>query len=378
VVAELLARGAAYRDWLSPAQLEQARDLARAEGQNFVSPWRDRNPAEGNLERPHVDPVPAALNGETIVHDLVQGEVRFADKDLDDLVLLRSDGAPTYNLAVVVDDHDMGVTHVIRGDDHLNNAARQQLIYEALGWPVPAFAHIPLIHGPTGAKLSKRMGAGGRRVRGHGLPARGRAQLPGPARLVARRRRDLLRRRPRNGSTSPASTAPRPLDWDKLNFLNATTCATPTTPLVGSCWSSWRARASRRGGRARVARAPPLVKERAKTSSNWPTRSPFALSDARWSSTPRLAATRRASGRAARRLTAALETADVGARPARRRSHASRRRRRRGRASSARLSRRSVGRARPRRAGGDAGGARPRGGAGPAARRPWTGAPEAL
>ena len=99
------------------------------------------------------------LEGETVVDDLVKGPVRFQNKELDDLVLLRSDGAPTYNLAVVVDDHDMGVTHVIRGDDHLNNAARQSLIYEALGLAKPAFAHIPLIHGPDGAKLSKRHGA---------------------------------------------------------------------------------------------------------------------------------------------------------------------------------------------------------------------------
>ena len=99
------------------------------------------------------------LDGETIIHDCVQGEVRFPNKDLDDLVLLRSDGTPTYMLAVVVDDHDMGITHIVRGDDHLTNAARQKIIYEALGWPVPEMAHIPLIYGPDGAKLSKRHGA---------------------------------------------------------------------------------------------------------------------------------------------------------------------------------------------------------------------------
>ena len=101
----------------------------------------------------------APLDGETVVHDVVKGDVTFRNRELDDLILLRADGSPTYNLAVVVDDHDMGVTHVIRGDDHLNNAARQTLIYQGLGWPLPVFAHLPMIHGPDGAKLSKRHGA---------------------------------------------------------------------------------------------------------------------------------------------------------------------------------------------------------------------------
>ena len=116
----------------------------------------------------------APTEGETVVEDEVQGRVVWQNKDLDDLVLLRSDGTPTYMLAVVVDDHDMGVTHVIRGDDHLTNAARQTQIYQALGWDVPTMAHIPLIHGPDGAKLSKRHGALGRRgLSQHGLPAGG-------------------------------------------------------------------------------------------------------------------------------------------------------------------------------------------------------------
>jgi glutamyl-tRNA synthetase len=101
----------------------------------------------------------APREGETVIDDAVQGRVRFANEQLDDMVLLRADGTPTYMLAVVVDDHDMGVTHVIRGDDHLNNAARQALVYQAMGWPLPVFAHIPLIHGPDGKKLSKRHGA---------------------------------------------------------------------------------------------------------------------------------------------------------------------------------------------------------------------------
>ncbi len=158
-VAELLARGGAYRDWTSVEELDAERERARAEGRVVRSPWRDRDPAEAPVGVPHVVRLRAPLDGETVVDDLVKGRVTFRNAELDDLVLLRSDGTPTYNLAVVVDDHDMGITHVIRGDDHLNNAARQSLIYRALGWELPAFAHVPLIHGPDGAKLSKRHGA---------------------------------------------------------------------------------------------------------------------------------------------------------------------------------------------------------------------------
>jgi glutamyl-tRNA synthetase len=156
-VQELLAKGAAYRCWMSVEELEVEREKARAEGRAIRSHWRDRT--DGDLSAPHVVRFKGPLEGETVIADLVKGDVRFANKELDDLVLLRSDGNPTYNLAVVVDDHDMGVTHVIRGDDHLNNAARQTLIYQAFGWEVPAFGHLPLIHGPDGAKLSKRHGA---------------------------------------------------------------------------------------------------------------------------------------------------------------------------------------------------------------------------
>lgn len=158
VVEDLLAAGRAYRDYMTVEELAEARERARAEGHAIRSPWRDREPPKGaNL--PHVIRFRGPLEGETIVDDLVKGPVRFHNSELDDLVLLRSDGAPTYNLAVVVDDHDMGITHVIRGDDHLNNAARQTLIYRALGWAVPVFAHLPMIHGEDGAKLSKRHGA---------------------------------------------------------------------------------------------------------------------------------------------------------------------------------------------------------------------------
>ena len=159
VVQTLLETGHAYRDYTSAEETGRLRDEAKAARTTFESPWRDRDPAEGDVSRPHVVRFRRPLPATVMVEDQVQGAVNWSSGDLDDLVLLRSDGAPTYNLAVVVDDHDMGVTHVIRGDDHLNNAARQALIYDALGWARPVFAHIPLIHGPDGAKLSKRHGA---------------------------------------------------------------------------------------------------------------------------------------------------------------------------------------------------------------------------
>ncbi|CAN5160589.1 glutamate--tRNA ligase [soil metagenome] len=164
VVDDLLERGAAYRDFTSAEETGRLRDVAKTTRTTFESPWRDRSPTVDDLSQPHVVRFRRPLPGTVTVSDEVQGEVSWDAADLDDLVLLRSateagPGAPTYNLAVVVDDHDMGVTHVIRGDDHLNNAARQCLIYDAMGWDRPSFAHIPLIHGPDGAKLSKRHGA---------------------------------------------------------------------------------------------------------------------------------------------------------------------------------------------------------------------------
>ncbi len=159
VVNTLLETGHAYRDFLTAEETGALRDAAKAEGRAFESPWRDRTPTVDDLARPHTVRFRRPTDAPVVVDDAVQGTVRWESSALDDLVILRSDGAPTYNLAVVVDDHDMGVTHVIRGDDHLNNAARQSLIYDALGWTRPTFAHIPLIHGPDGAKLSKRHGA---------------------------------------------------------------------------------------------------------------------------------------------------------------------------------------------------------------------------
>ena len=157
----LLAAGKAYNCYCSPEELAEMREKARAEGRTrlYDGRWRDRDPAEAP---PGVEPVirlKAPLEGETVIDDLVQGRVTTANAQLDDMVLLRADGTPTYMLSVVVDDHDMEISHAIRGDDHLTNAFRQTLLYQALDWQPPAFAHIPLIHGPDGAKLSKRHGA---------------------------------------------------------------------------------------------------------------------------------------------------------------------------------------------------------------------------
>ena len=161
VVESMLAAGRAYPCYASRQELEEMREAARREGRapRYDGRWRDRDPAEAPAGVKPAIRLKAATEGETVVQDHVQGRVVWQNKDLDDLVLLRSDGTPTYMLAVVVDDHDMAVTHVIRGDDHLTNAARQTQIYQALGWAVPEWAHIPLIHGPDGAKLSKRHGA---------------------------------------------------------------------------------------------------------------------------------------------------------------------------------------------------------------------------
>jgi glutamyl-tRNA synthetase len=160
VAEAMVANGAAYRCYASKEEVDTAKAAAVAEKrpQTFRSPWRDRTDAPGP-DAAHVIRLKVPLEGRTTVQDAVQGTVTWDNAQLDDLVLVRSDGAPTYMLAVVADDHDMGVTHVIRGDDHLTNAARQSLIYAGLGWDVPVFAHIPLIHGPDGAKLSKRHGA---------------------------------------------------------------------------------------------------------------------------------------------------------------------------------------------------------------------------
>ena len=161
VAERLLASGRAYHCYATPQELDDMRAKARAEGKppRYDGRWRDRPASEAPADIKPVIRLKAPQTGETVLDDLVQGRVAWANENLDDFVLLRSDGTPTYMLAVVVDDHDMGVTHIIRGDDHLTNAARQMQIYDALGWDVPRMAHIPLIHGSDGAKLSKRHGA---------------------------------------------------------------------------------------------------------------------------------------------------------------------------------------------------------------------------
>jgi glutamyl-tRNA synthetase len=161
VAHEMLARGTAYKCFSTPEEIAAFRAEQEAKGASyavFQSPWRDADPAS-HPDAPYAIRMKAPREGETVIEDAVQGSVTFRNDQLDDMIVLRSDGTPTYMLAVVVDDHDMGVTHVIRGDDHLNNAARQTMVYQAMGWQIPVWAHIPLIHGPDGKKLSKRHGA---------------------------------------------------------------------------------------------------------------------------------------------------------------------------------------------------------------------------
>lgn len=160
VAEQLLAEGKAYKCYCSPEELQEMRDKARSEGKQtaYDRRWRDsdQTPPEG------IDPViriKAPLNGATTINDKVQGQVTVQNENLDDFIILRSDGTPTYMLSVVVDDHDMGITHIMRGDDHLNNTPRQKVVFDAMGWDAPEFAHLPLIHGPDGAKFSKRHGA---------------------------------------------------------------------------------------------------------------------------------------------------------------------------------------------------------------------------
>lgn len=175
VAHQMLERGAAYKCFCTQDDIEVFRTRAEAEKRStlFISPWRDADPT-AHPDAPYVIRMKAPRTGQTVITDAVQGSVTFRNDQLDDMVCLRSDGTPTYMLAVVVDDHDMGVTHVIRGDDHLNNAARQTMIYHAMEWDVPVWAHIPLIHGPDGKKLSKRHGAlGVEDYQAMGYPAAG-------------------------------------------------------------------------------------------------------------------------------------------------------------------------------------------------------------
>jgi glutamyl-tRNA synthetase len=175
VAHEMLARGTAYKCFSTQEEITAFRAAEEAAGRYpvFLSPWRDADPTT-YPDAPYAIRMKAPRTGETVIRDEVQGQVTIQNATLDDMIVLRSDGTPVYMLAVVVDDHDMGVTHVIRGDDHLNNAARQQMVYDAMDWDVPVWAHIPLIHGPDGKKLSKRHGATGvEEYQAMGYPAAG-------------------------------------------------------------------------------------------------------------------------------------------------------------------------------------------------------------
>ena len=270
VVAELVARGHAYACFMTPEETEAAREEARAAGHALRSTWRDLTPTNADLVRPHVVRFKGPLDAPLVINDAVQGEVRFNTKDLDDLVLLRSDGTPTYNLAVVADDHDMGVTHIIRGDDHLNNAARQSLIYLAMGWDLPTFAHIPLIHGPDGAKLSKRHGAqavGDYRQLGY-LPEAMRNYL---ARLGWSHGDDEIfddQQAIAWFDIADINRAPARLDFAKLGFVNAHWIrACQPERLVDLVVADLAARGTSvdDAGREILRRTLPLVKERAQT-----------------------------------------------------------------------------------------------------------------
>lgn len=175
VAQALVTSGKAFKCFSTQEEISAAREAAKTKGHSilFRSPWRDADP-ETHPDAPFVIRIRAPQGGTTVIRDQVQGDVEISHDQLDDMIILRSDGSPVYMLAVVVDDHDMGVTHVIRGDDHLNNAARQMMIYDAMGWDVPVWAHIPLIHGPDGKKLSKRHGAlGAQEYQAMGYPAAG-------------------------------------------------------------------------------------------------------------------------------------------------------------------------------------------------------------
>lgn len=223
VAKQLLESGHAYRCYLTPEEIDTQRQQARDNNQRFVSPWCDNN--ETPPDRPYTIRFRAPADGHTVVEDAVQGAVKFPNNALDDLIILRSEGeAPTYNLAVVVDDHDMGVTHIIRGDDHLTNAARQQQIYQALGWPAPVFSHVPLIHGSDGAKLSKRHGAlGVEAYREDGFLSDAVANYllrlgwgHGDEEIISRQRAIEL------FDLKGLNKAPARLDLEKLNHINAT------------------------------------------------------------------------------------------------------------------------------------------------------------
>ena len=297
VAHEMLARGHAYKCFATQDEIEAFRETARAEGRStlYQSPWRDADPAR-HPDAPYVIRLRAPRTGETVIDDQVQGEVRFGNDQLDDMVCLRSDGTPTYMLAVVVDDHDMGVTHVIRGDDHLNNAARQAQVYRAMGWAEPVWAHIPLIHGPDGKKLSKRHGAVGlEEYQAMGYPAAGLrnylARLGwshGDAEIFsdaeAKAWFDL----------AGIGRAPARLDFKKLDHVSGAQIARAEDgPLLRELEAFLAATgrpAFSAAQRDRVSRAMPCLKERAKNFPELLEKAEFALAHRPIAPEPRAAA----------------------------------------------------------------------------------------
>jgi glutamyl-tRNA synthetase len=273
VAHQLLAQGHAYKCYASVEELAEMREKAKAEGRpiRYDGRWRDRDASEAPAGVKPVIRLKAPQDGETVIHDLVQGTVTIANAQLDDMVLLRADGTPTYMLSVVVDDHDMDITHVIRGDDHLTNAFRQYHIYDLMGWDVPQFAHIPLIHGPDGAKLSKRHGALG--VEAY----RDMGYLPEALRNY------LLRLGWGHGDDEIISTeqaidwfdldgvgrSPSRFDFAKLENLNGHYLRQADdarlTALIAPLLAARTGRPPDEAARARIAAAMPGLKERAKT-----------------------------------------------------------------------------------------------------------------
>ena len=269
IAEKLLDTGGAYRCYMTVEELAEERERARAQGRAIRSAWRDRE-APSRTNAPFVVRFRGPTEGETVVDDLVKGPVTFVNANLDDLILLRSDGTPTFNLAVTVDDHDMGITHVLRGDDHLTNAGRQSLIFEALGWGKPAFGHLPMIHGPDGAKLSKR----------HGAQAVG--EFADMGYLPEAMRNYLARLGWGHGDDElftdaqaiawfdikDVGSAPARLDWAKLGHVNNHYIRAADDARLAALVAdihAGRGLVIHETGRAAMNRAIPLVKEGAKT-----------------------------------------------------------------------------------------------------------------
>lgn len=268
VAEAMIARGTAFRCYATPDEVEALRAEAHADGRAIRSPYRDGKAAP-TPDAPFVVRLRAPGEGEVVNDDLIQGRVSIAARDIDDLVLLRADGNPTYMLSVVVDDHDMGVTHVIRGDDHLTNAARQIPIYQAMGWASPRFAHVPLIHGEDGKKLSKRHGAQAVhewRDMGY-LPEAMNAYLmrlgwsPGHDEIISKEEAIP------QFELSQIGKAPSRLDFKKLASVNAHFMAIAEDTRIEALMSAEiaKTRPLEPGERALLGRAAPLLKKRAKT-----------------------------------------------------------------------------------------------------------------